>query len=53
MISGIREAVGRADDATAYSMVERSGTSSLAADVLEKLPSWPVSRLDELLPYRQ
>ncbi|OJR29028.1 hypothetical protein BK379_21430 [Escherichia coli] len=31
MISGIREAVGRADDATAYSMVERSGTSSLAA----------------------
>ncbi|EOD2586054.1 transposase domain-containing protein [Escherichia coli] len=22
-------------------------------DVLEKLPSWPVSRLDELLPYRQ
>ncbi|MCV5920108.1 transposase domain-containing protein, partial [Escherichia coli] len=21
-------------------------------DVLEKLPSWPASRLDELLPYR-
>ena len=22
-------------------------------DVLEKLPSWPSSRLDELLPYRR
>ncbi|HHU1440161.1 TPA: transposase domain-containing protein, partial [Escherichia coli] len=22
-------------------------------DVLEKLPSWPASRLDELLPYRR